>query len=119
MNIERLTQVRDWLAAGGDEETVSFDMEAYIIHKKEEDGWPSCATTCCIGGYIELKWGKVGEIRPEYLVGLTTKQWYSLCFPSSNLSDGSSPYDATAEQAAKVVDHLIKTGEVDWEKALD
>jgi hypothetical protein len=86
-----------------------------------------CGSPVCIGG-----WGRrmfaTGD-RFDLLsfgvemLGLNRSQASDLFFPGyapgaeAWADRGSTPYHATPKQAARVIDHLIATGEVDWSAA--
>jgi len=112
MNVERLTEIAEWLDRGAPERRVSggvingFDMESFY------DDHAACGTTCCIAGaavafhkgYSALDAWNVDDIAQE-LLGLTREQAGELFF---------SGFGSTPQHAASVIRHLIATGTVDW-----
>lgn len=125
----RLIQIAEWLERGGDEhqgrKTV-FDMDHWLTHnwcvwRYSEDGMEvagECGTACCIGGATQFfnleHYTNDDELWPAVsarLLGLDTDAATKLFY--------QFPDGVEAHQAAKVVRHLLATGEVDWEKAYD
>lgn len=122
---ERLEEVALWLEQDSEYKGVSgFDMEDWV------DVETACGTTCCIGGaIIEFNREAAQKIRQRLLdgnlfdneetiaaelAGLNEFTAHSLFFPFGILGG----WQATREQGAKVIRHLLATGEVDWAKAI-
>lgn len=80
-----------------------------------------CGSPSCIGGWaLKLNGEKpTGAWNATELPGLTHIQALHLFYPGLEfeLRSNSSPYGATPQQAARVLDHLIETGNVDWSVA--
>jgi hypothetical protein len=142
LNIELLTKISDWLKADASGVPVAiwhFDMYTWIDIQTTDtpQGW--CGTTCCIGG-AALVFGNfefVSEVANVQIEGFGVEQHIKLdgdkneifhvakaaldlthnqagvlfepWFSIPELNDG-----ITSAQAARTVDHLIKTGEVCW-----
>jgi len=113
MNVERLTEIAEWLEAGAPARNGvgGFDMSDFSQPAE-------CGTAFCIAGAV-LQWHYPGgfEAADEgveslgtaagAILGLSYRQRTDLFFPSL--------FDTTdTEHAARVVRHLIATGEVDW-----
>lgn len=118
---ERLVIIAEWLERGGDaikdKGIGGFDMDMWQLER-------SCGTICCIGGSVAMFFPDVYRhfmaTDPEALehvspagkaLGLTEEQEQDLFFEYESPDDNP----VTAEDAAKVIRHLIATGEVDWE----
>ncbi len=112
MNVERLTEIAEWLDQGAPERVVEggvihgFDMDHFL------DKAADCGTTCCIAGaaiafnegfHAASSWN--ADSSAQKILGLTNSQAMDLFF------DG---YDSTPQHAAVVIRHLIATGTVDW-----
>ena len=98
MNLQAINQTIDHLKT----EPLGFNMDS--IHH-------------CIGGQIR-KIARISELDAAYVIAEYFKCSIDiadkLAYPRTTYP---SPYDATALQAAKVLEHLRDTGEVDWTKA--
>jgi len=120
MNIERLTTLRDTLVAL---DPSRFNMKfwardfetsnpIYSVSALEHN----CGTAACIGGWAEAlfdpdrKFHHNGVAHAGELLGLDADVAERLFFPR----DDDHAWGATSAQAAKVVDHLINTGRVEW-----
>lgn len=147
MNMELLEKVAQWLEAGAPHEVtggMGFDMETYgaTVNYEYQDWvreWnnPACGTVGCIAGAINQFAGNNtnGWRGPWDAVealgvsdgGLRHKLF--ILFQPNDISDDDSEYDpdfdydsawdASPQQAAKVVRHFMTTGEVDWKKAFE
>lgn len=115
----RLEYLRDFLRTLPEER---FDILSFA----DAPGWPEycddpisaadvrndCGTTACIAGWAEALFTEVEDIggNAEELLGLgepvANKLFHG--FPRGNIRPA---------QAADVLDHLIRTGEVDWSVA--
>lgn len=142
MNIERLTEIAEWLEGGAVHVSNNGEKYAFIMdfwkadigkngvqeHAKAGnlDWMPGdCGGAMCIGGAAEQFFGDEGEIEEmkredEYcsdqyaagLLGLPKDQAWDLFYPWTNYRVNDVPL--TPQRAAKVIYHLIETGEVDW-----
>jgi len=132
LNIERLTQLRDHLAAL---DPARFNMAEWAeipsspspSHDTVEDFVHNCNSVACIGG-----WADALFLDPEdrlitasvattfELLGLTDAQGNALCFPGSSGPENGWPdygvgyEDITTTHAVETLDKLINTGKVDW-----
>jgi hypothetical protein len=139
MNRELLTKIAEWLEAGAPHEAgiSTFHMNYFIEPMYEEEyaedyekGFlpnpiHGCGTACCIAG---AAWQFHHKDNPEnqgrYLQDCHTDVADLLDLPyndSHRLFYGEDPEGdtvdlnkVTAEQAAKVIRHLLATGKVDW-----
>jgi len=136
MNIERLTELAEWLERGAPEQkgVTKFDMGDFICleeYKTHTDMWEKykegaldeadsilrrCGTACCIAGAAVMFYSKHPALsRLQYneaddgrdLLDLTAEQSNRLFFPR-NLDL------ITPSWAARCIRKLIETGEVDW-----
>jgi hypothetical protein len=85
--------------------------------------------TACLGGWAEALFCVPADqkldkrrIAVAEALGLLLVDANDLFFPclhgsARKIHEDFNPYDATAAQAAIVLDHLIETGDVDWNKA--
>lgn len=95
-----------------------FDMSEPVVCATEDGrGSPGC-----VGGWLVEKFQqpKGQDIRNVgvALLGLTWDQASDLMFPARfHMGDGDNPYRANPNDAADVIDHLLKTGDVDWSVA--
>ena len=124
MNIPNIIKVRDTIA-GLAATPERFDMNHwnFWIHP----GHPSnrfnvlgtldlvhnCGTCGCIGGWTEAIFFNDGATACEIL-DLDYNAKEKLFFPCNS----TGAYDATPEQAVKVLNILIETGIVDWPQAM-
>lgn len=111
---ERLIYLRDFLAKKCPPE--KFEMA--ITGDPEDAGTSQCNSPACIGGWARAFWGRplmdiewVGTSE----LGLDEETSWDLMYPG--FDHKCPPYSATALQAARVLTHLIETGEVDWSVA--
>ena len=109
MRVDRLEIIRDRVLA----EPEKLDMSSY-----------HCGTSHCIAGWATWLFAE-GDARlaesPEMaqeLLGLTNDQADNLFYPPAWQLAGKFWEEITAPHAAKVIDHLISTGEVDWRVGL-
>lgn len=136
MNHDLLNRIATWLEAGAPHETApngsGFNM--VIAHHPAYEAWrdgeyvddPDCGSACCIAGAaIQF----AGLLVPEQenqadprgliyrkaakLLGLSMNTAISLFFPDEDQFGGLYE-DITPQEAAGVIRHLQKTGEVDW-----
>ena len=117
MNIENLKLLRDAVA-----KSMAFDMEEWPLLDESDvafDKGHYCGTPACIGGHAEaliIDSGIYLESRFHTVskwVDLTYIQYKALFFPTKNIH-GFHLDEITKEHAVRCLDHLIKTGEVDW-----
>lgn len=125
MNMQLLSQIRDWLLAGaphinGD---MGFNMSTFWFTKGyswDFAGHP-CGTSMCIAGAA----CQFSEVEPEHFLGrteslgmqlldLTEDQAKDLFFAEALQKLGVDLKDITPSKAAAVIQHLMDTGEVDW-----
>ena len=78
-----------------------------------------CDTVCCLGGTANLIWGKSrtreeidDDQRAKKILGLDYEEGDKLFYPKNYWSVFQE--HLVAANAAKVIRHLIATGEVDW-----
>lgn len=115
MNIERLTEIAEWLEAGAPRKggVDGFDMGGYF-HKTP------CETVCCIagtaiewhspGGFAECaSWEKTTRGVAADILDIGLSQAYDLFLPSGQAEFASKAW------AARTIRRLIETGVVDWE----
>ena len=97
-----------------------FDMN--YEHESHYTDHP-CGTACCIGGHAELILGGYHPEDPEVVEALSrlcnipVKIANKICWPGSR-ANCPEAYEATLEQAIKVLEICRDTGKVDWPKAL-
>lgn len=119
MNVENIKRVRDHIASLPPER---FDMTVYGGHVTEDGDVvedlradvSDCGTVACICGWTVAIFG-VGEGLDDQsaaceVLGLTEMQGDLLFIPDPRNG-------RTSADAARVLDHLIATGEVDWSVA--
>lgn len=116
MNEQRINQLINYLRTNFCE--VGFNMESFApVGDLVDYSGHNCGTSCCLAGHVLIQAGistssfLIDSVAAEYL-GLSEIQSTRLFTPVSlkNLD----PYSATPEQAIKVLEHLLATGEVDW-----
>ena len=106
MNIELLLEIRDWLSAGAPEyQGFSFDMDVAIS-----------GSSVCIGGaaliFSDIDYTPDGLHDAARLLGLDWDTAHRLFYPWGYFDvDHVSP-----SLAAKTIDHLIETGEVQYDR---
>lgn len=132
MNVELLTKVAEWLEAGAPHtvtplgDIAGFNMN-WVQREIDEDYRPefmteflntpyACGTVCCIAGYAAgLNGDRIDtEDFVEYAshaFDLSRTEANRLCNPFYEVKDLEKVSPA---QAARVIRHLIKTGEVVW-----
>lgn len=139
LNIAALSRVAKWLEAGAPHTATpsgppvtGFDMSRGVAI--DDAG---CGTVCCIAGaacqfegvtnagvagmlaadegdWRELGWWGVADQAQEIL-GLTSEQADSLFMPDGHATGQADGRPLTAALAARVIRHLIATGDVNWE----
>lgn len=127
MNIDKLTEIAEWLEAGAPERkgVTRFDMTGYIEDASET---PGCGTACCIAGAavqfdrdepFKNNWDFItgrDESTANFdhyagdILGLDHEQRGALFF-----GRGVDLDEITPAWAARCIRHLIATGEVDWD----
>lgn len=117
MNIDRLTEIAEWLEAGAlrRQEVRGFNMERFC------DGDAECGTVLCICGAAiafdaHRSNAKLGELeyaneeRGAHILGLNIGTANKLFYPRS-----IDAWDRiTPEHAGRVIRNLIATGQVNW-----
>lgn len=127
MHKEHLLQLADWLAAGAPHEHVEFDMTGFLQPSFKAWNTPAtneniCGTRCCIAGatvqffcpgvFRHTCWNDVNYYQQamnalELGVAQAWELFYAPHYPLEII---------TPQWAAKVIYHLVKTGEVDWRR---
>lgn len=117
MNVDKLTEIAEWLEAGAPERkgVTGFDMEQFVQDR-------GCGTACCIAGAAvqferRIPYANQHEAYcdgdPEdfavHILGLTSDQGDALFY-----GRGVEIEDIDAAWAARCVRKLVVTGEVDW-----
>ena len=139
MNTALLTEIRDWIltekpASHGFE----FDMQMWVVAHTTDNSGHWCGTTCCIAGaallfsdpdYISSHlsdeaqhYGEDEEITLDEgienlaaeALGLPLKTAEQLFNPWSAFMELNLDSHQPPEHVARVIDHLIETGEVNW-----
>lgn len=117
---ERLEYLRDFLRELPAER---FDMtDSGTI---EDAGTGDCGSPACIGGWSRALFGNPGYQYDSIarvgatVLGIGQTKATMLFYPSGeiSLSPFRSAYSAAPAEAANVLDHLLRTGEVDWNVA--
>ncbi|MCG7629014.1 hypothetical protein MHM88_14480 [Epibacterium sp. MM17-32] len=136
MNIQLLTEIRDWLAAGAPEDQAhgfEFDMWRWLEVETTDtpQGW--CGTACCIAG-AALVFGDLPNITATVEGFAPGQPLVPFDYHTSDLAaelldiDGLTaeklfepwhyfedvPRNPTPSHAAEVLTRLIETGEVKW-----
>lgn len=107
MNIERLTQIAEWLEAGAPHRggVAGFDMR-YVTSTTD------CGTVCCIAGaanaFFDAHLGM--SVNAARRLGINRMQSLELFMPDGYTLEGKY----SAAHAARCIRKLIATGEVDW-----
>lgn len=112
INVENVRRVRDHIATLNPKQ---FNMSAWRWPQQE------CGTAACIGGWAEAVLfpddpDDVGSTDLRDALGIREEQWVPLFAPPGWSLRVASPYSQAA--AVAVLDHLIETGEVDWDYAI-
>lgn len=135
MNTTLLQEIKAWLEEGAPGDW-DFDMQVYFEAERTEEDW--CGTACCIAGAallfgdrecVEITldnmcsgydagqhfwWmDNVDDLAAE-LLGLDADTASQLFNPWSHNLDNPLPDHLPPSHAARVIDHLLKTGSVDW-----
>lgn len=116
---ERLEYLRDFLRERAPVEL--FDMGTCGDVEDVPKAW--CQTPACIGGWGRVLFNSRTSIEHvgRTLLGLSEEDVTVLFFPSGAgralVGRGDAPNRATPTQAANVLDHLLRTGDVDWSVA--
>lgn len=132
MNIDKLTEIAEWLEAGAPERdgVVKFNMKNFIVPE-------GCGTACCIAGAV-VQFSSALPFRSskhfyvesplsirdaaESLLGLDYHESEELFYAPSvlekfedELPHGADALDMiTPAWAARCIRNLIETGKVDW-----
>lgn len=120
----RLAVLADWLEAGGESPHIKFGMHTYLKLLDENGNETpnkdeACSSICCMAGALAQTFGDPSKVLwwsgigiSEYarkLVGLNREDCNALFVP-----EWVDLRAVTPQQAARVVRHLIATGEIDW-----
>lgn len=118
----RLAVLADWLEAGGESPHIKFGMYTYLTFldkngNETPDKDEACGSICCMAGALAQTFGDRMAMRKgtsimqcaRELVGMNALDAMELFVPS--MLDLRA---VTPRQAARVVRHLIATGEIDW-----
>lgn len=125
---KRLEILADWLEKGGETQHMKFRMDVFMILKDASGAntWHpklACSTACCMAGALVQTFAprEVFQQHPYSidwlheagkLSGLSFEKAMCLFAPSR-----VDMQEITATKAAKVVRHLLATGNVDWRVA--
>jgi hypothetical protein len=78
-----------------------------------------CGSPACIGGWARVLFGKYGDVT-SVVHGAFDLSWSvasSITYPDAIMADGRCAFKASPAQAADMITHLLRTGEVDWSQA--
>lgn len=117
----RLEALANWLEKGGESPHIQFGMYTYLTLLDEDgnetfDENQACGSVCCMAGALAQTFGNIKttihghgifDVARE-LVGLNLNDAVDLFVPALDL------HSITPRQAARVVRHLLATGEIDW-----
>lgn len=110
MNVENIKRVRDHIAALPADQ---FNMRRFTSE---------CGTAHCIAGWAGVLFGTPGEFHGSSFgreaLGLDEETALDL-FYCGDGAEGDEAWNSTPQQAVRVLDHLIATGEVDWSVAAE
>lgn len=124
MNKDGLRVISDWLKNGAPHEKVDgevdlgFNMEYWAEEDEYDKVGNSCGAVMCIAGAAHHFLGTWDDYVDDYhatareLLNLD----YDIAFELFEPDHYSSAYNAAPKQAAAVIDNLIETGKVEWEK---
>ena len=132
MKKKSIEYIRDYLAKivhGQQQSPVGFNMgvwhddAGYTDHTKHK-----CGTTACLGGWAGILLRKDGRPRSkplwDYDAGIYEAEkrlgldhWTASDLFFMHGLTCYTPEDINVHQAVKCLDHLLKTGRVDWNKA--
>ena len=114
-NVENIRRVIDAIRTGDGHPEIGFNMRTFTPEPQYDYSDRGCGTAMCIGGWaFTLATGRRGtegddfEPAVEWL-GLDDYRAETLFYPN-----GMEGWNATADHAIAVLEHLIATGEVDW-----
>lgn len=106
-----------------------FDMEGVFHFSMVEEN--HCGSPVCIGGWCAAHLYLENIKDPDYqapdtsaafreVTGLSGETAERVCFPWGRMGDrfDINPYDATRDQAIRLLEILRDTGEVDWVTAM-
>lgn len=119
MNIENMNKLIDLLKS--DEVKGHFNMEFDYLTDLHN---PACGTACCIGGWITYKFYNRDNIMCHRSIAkfldISDDDAYNLAYPVV-YNEGLSGYDATREQAIKLLE-MLRDGEIGfsdcWDKVM-
>lgn len=110
MNVENIKRVRDHIAVLP---ANKFDMQ--WIGNEPGRG---CGSACCIAGWANRVLGLDGYTSAAgEAFGISEEAACALFWPPVGPNDHPA-WRATIPQAVRVLDLLVETGEVDWDRAL-
>lgn len=126
MNIPKIDTIEDLVEFletmdNSSEVEIGFDM-SYDADGKDSSHH-SCGSACCLGGWVYLaneeKLDETLQFSPNEcmrkIFDINPRDAEALAYPPSN----SPGWEADPHEAARVVRHYIKTGEVDWVRMRD
>ena len=127
-NVENINKVIAALSF----ENAYFNMGDWTNYNGDHSEYPTnvCGTPSCIGGWCEaiMVYEGVAEEGDGATytrdiadwLGIEAKDAYDIFYPGRFLfeNDSRSAYDATKEDAIRLLERLAETGEVDWGYAM-
>lgn len=121
--LNNLTDLADLLRSIDNSETSEMGFDMKFSYRQRKDSLHPCGTACCIGGWIQHVNGNEGEGLVRSLLSICPEstsehEAAEVCFPHGVSCYVSNPYEATPEQAARVIEILRDTGKCDWDEAL-
>ena len=111
VNVALLTQVRDWLAKGGQQLKTPFGSRDF-----DYQIW-DCGTHCCVGGALGLLAGKQprNSAPVARAVGLDAELAEALFYPGEVITGSGKPaYLLSAQEVAKLLTGLIERNVLDF-----
>ena len=105
---------------------MGFDLGNYLSTAKKSRH--PCGSACCVTGWAE-KWSGVSTLDGRWdtadladYYGITKQNASRIGLPGfhqEQLLWGTNPHISTPQQAAFLIRHLVRTGEVDWPLAME
>lgn len=119
MNLPRLNNLTDLanLLRGldnGPDAELGFDMKCTFKYRKLTKH--ECGSACCVDGWVEACNGPRKRGWSIISLGVSEDDANEICFPGAIIS--GLAYDATPQQAARVIEILRDEGVVDWPRAM-